>query len=154
MAKIVVLYFADDGDADELVACLQSNPEMGYHFHDHPDPRFRRPAILTGGQELNLRPELIGVYKYPTKYCEHLLGDREQMRLVRRGMKYGWWIHSGTKQQPGCGLARRRYQTPANLLFPPGKLPPRQEVSHHLHTDPETGTHSISLLGGGKDLSK
>jgi len=121
MAKILVLFFPDDADADAIV-----NGGDGSFF-------------FTKEERREISTLVIGEYKYPTKWCECTISqfDQEHSHIFGRGKKYGWWVHTGTKSKPGCGFAANRYQHPRNLIFPTGLIP-RGSQTHTFNVSPAT----------------
>ena len=81
MTKLVVLEFADDGEADKFIAAedvLVSDP--------HPPIVIAVEGWATGTR-IRVRPEVVAVYKYPTTFCECT-----PQPGATRGAKFGWWI--------------------------------------------------------------
>jgi hypothetical protein len=99
MAKILVLLFEDDADADAII----EGGEGAFFF--------------TSAERREIVGKTLAAYKYPTKWCDCELTERERDsgKIVRRGAKFGWWVHFGDATRKGCGLAMRRFQAPKDL---------------------------------------
>jgi hypothetical protein len=114
MARMVILYFEDNDDAEVFV---KERDEAGYW------PEGAMGGVSNDHEFLPVG-ELVGVYAMPTKWCEHNVHNRLPFRIVT-GQKYQWRLH----WRADCNLPVRGSQIAKNLI-------PREERPHvHFHSD-------------------
>ena len=90
MARLVVLEFDDDGEADTLVEDWNRARQEAPRQEDGT----LRIVLLTPQQENDVQCKIIGMYKRPTLFCDPSDGHRCRKTNSgwTKGKKWGWWV--------------------------------------------------------------
>lgn len=95
MARYLLLSFSDNQEADEFLAAVANNHDVGdeklHHvFYGIPkDPADVKAGLTMHGLPTNVYVR--GMWQQPTKYCE--CTTRERADGFARSKKYSWWVH-------------------------------------------------------------
>lgn len=122
MARIVVLQFEDNSDADEFI---KEHDELMYYPEGSMGGVSNDAVMIYAG-------EVVGVFAMPTQFCANSgsggCSTNKRIRAWSRGKKFGWWVCSICKKPSNFvpperrerpELWRRVISQGVNLLFAP-----------------------------------